>query len=42
LEAYPDDHLEEWLLQEIAAYKIEQEQIFGDQLPAGLVLHVDD
>lgn len=36
--AYPEEHLKQWLLEEQPLSLTEQEQAFGDQLPAGLVL----
>lgn len=41
LMAYPDEQLNEWLLAEKPLTQSEQEQVFGDQLPAGLVLEAD-
>lgn len=38
LAAYPQDDLREWLLEEKEWTQSEQEQVFGDQLPAGLIL----
>jgi molecular chaperone DnaK (HSP70) len=38
LVAYPDEHLKEWLLEEKKLTQSEQELVFGDQLPAGLIL----
>lgn len=40
LAAYPHDHLEKWILEEHTLTQSEQEQVFGDQLPAGLVLEL--
>lgn len=37
LHLYPDAHLKDWLLEEKELTQSEQEQAFGDQLPAGLV-----
>jgi len=42
LAAYPHEALKEGLLQERGLTQNEQEQIFGDQLPAGLVLVLKD
>lgn len=36
--SYPKENLEEWLLEEKQLTQSEQEQVLGDQLPAGLVL----
>ena len=38
LQKYPDAGLEKWLLEEHVVSSDEQEQIFGDQLPAGIFL----
>lgn len=40
LVAYPHAHLEQWILEEHTMTPSEQEQMFGDQLPAGLVLEL--
>lgn len=40
LTAYPDDHLKKMLLEEHLLTPAEQEKVFGDQLPAGLVLEL--
>jgi molecular chaperone DnaK (HSP70) len=40
LAAHPHDHLKQWLLEEHTLTEKEQEQVFGDQLPAGLVLEL--
>lgn len=37
LNAYPDTHLKDWLLEEKELTQSETEQAFGDQLPAGLI-----
>lgn len=37
---YPETDLKEWLLKEKTLSPLEQEQIFGDQLPTGLLLEV--
>ena len=38
--AYPHEHLKDWLLEEKAMTPSEQEQAFGDSLPAGLILEL--
>jgi len=40
LVAYAHTDLKEWLLEEKELTQSEQEQVFGDQLPAGLVLEM--
>ncbi len=40
LSVYPDEHLKDCLLKERALTQSEQEQVFGDRLPAGLVLEL--
>lgn len=40
LDAYPQSDLKEWLLEERILTPSEQEQVFGDQLPSGLVLDI--
>ncbi len=40
LAAYPQDYLENWIQKEKLLTQSEQEQIFGDQLPAGLLLEL--
>lgn len=40
LDAYPLANLREWLLEEKELTQSEQEQVFGDQLPAGLLLEI--
>jgi hypothetical protein len=40
LDAYPHANLREWLLEEKELTQSEQEQVFGDQLPAGLLLEI--
>ena len=40
LATYPHEHLKQWLLEEHTLTPREQEQVFGDQLPAGLVLEL--
>lgn len=40
LSTYPQEHLKEWLLENKELTQGEQEQAFGDQLPAGLLLEV--
>lgn len=42
LELYPQDQLEGWLLEERSMTQSEQEQVFGDQLPSGIVLDLQD
>lgn len=41
LTAYPQAHLEQWIAEEHQLTPTEQEQIFGDQLPVGLVLELE-
>ncbi|MFI0435464.1 MAG: Hsp70 family protein [Parachlamydiaceae bacterium] len=38
LKMFPETDLNEWLLKEKELSQVEQEQLFGDQLPSGLVL----
>lgn len=38
--AYPENPLKQWLLEEHTLSASEQEQVFGDQLPVGLVLEL--
>jgi hypothetical protein len=40
LTAYPHDHLQQWILEDHTLTTHEQEQIFGDQLPSGLLLEL--
>jgi molecular chaperone DnaK (HSP70) len=40
LATYPKNHLNQWLLEERTLTASEQEQVFGDQLPAGLLLEL--
>ena len=40
LDAYLQSDLKEWLLEERILTQTEQEQVFGDQLPSGLILDI--
>ncbi len=40
LKIYPEEHLKRWVLEERPLTAQEQEQVFGEQLPAGLVLEL--
>ncbi len=40
LTAYPNAHLEQWIIEEHSLTQSEQEQVFGDQLPLGLMLEL--
>lgn len=40
LGAYPSEDLEEWLLKKHSLTLMEQDQIFGDHLPSGLILKI--
>lgn len=40
LKNYSDDHLKQWILEERILTAQEQEQIFGDRLPTGLILEI--